>query len=264
MIGWSRELGLVRGIERASDNCVAVIKSHLAGRDPAHLRRYRVINFVTDDEKSQQIILRRRTCINWLDKCLIQMAGAVPPLARTFLIRRPVQRLLRHLSRKSRRRGVQRNHFPGAVRQHKQVAAAQPPQIGRAILDGSFMLRGHERAQIGKIGEQLRQVGQRQFAFAMEVLISADGILQVSEDAFLYLGLHGAAHQQQAGPGKAGRDQQHGEQKLGPHPKFHRSPLPAIIFLAALGVNAQTYNPCRVLSGNESDWSDLSPVSAAA
>src|SRR6202035_3995707 len=98
----------------------------------------------------------------------------------------------------------------------------------------------------------------------MEILVGANSVLQIGEDALLHLGLHAAAHQQQARPSKAGRNQQHGEQKLGPHPKFHRSPLRALTFLAALGVTAQTYNPYRELSGNVSDWSDLSPASAAA
>src|ERR1700674_2643061 len=59
----------------------------------------------------------------------------------------------------------------------------------------------------------------------MEVLVGADRVMKVREDALPDLRLNAATHQQQAGPGSAGGDQKHGEQKLGPHPKFHHAHL---------------------------------------
>ena len=69
------------------------------------------------------------------------------------------------------------------------------------------MLSGHQCPQIRQVREQFRQVGQGKLALAVEVLVSADGVVQIREDALLHLCLNGAAHQQQAGPGEAGRDQ---------------------------------------------------------
>src|SRR5580692_8154444 len=100
-----RELSLMRGIQGAFHNRVAVEEGHLAGRDSAYLRRNRVVNFITDHEESQQLVVDCGTGIDGLEKYLVQMLSTVPPLARTFLTG-GVQRLLRHLPRKTRARRV--------------------------------------------------------------------------------------------------------------------------------------------------------------
>src|SRR5579864_269940 len=76
-----RKLGLMRRIQGASDNRIAIVESYLAGSNPAHLRRDGIVNFVTDRQKTQQIILRRRASIDGLEKDLIQMPSPEPPLA---------------------------------------------------------------------------------------------------------------------------------------------------------------------------------------
>ena len=47
----------MRGIQGASHNRVAVVERYLASSDPAYLRRYCVVNFITDHEESQQLVL---------------------------------------------------------------------------------------------------------------------------------------------------------------------------------------------------------------
>jgi hypothetical protein len=47
-------------------------------------------------------------------------------------------------------------------------------------------------------------VGQRKFAFTVKVLVGADGVVEVGEDALFHLRLNTAAHEQQAGTGEAG------------------------------------------------------------
>ena len=68
---------------------------------------------------------------------------------------------------------MQGHDFARAVGQHKQIAARQPPQIGGSILDGGFVLRGHQRPQIGQVGQQLSKVGEGKLALAVKILEGA-------------------------------------------------------------------------------------------
>src|SRR2546428_11104107 len=107
-------------------------------------------------------------------------------------------------------------------------------------------------------------MGQREFAFALEVLEGADGIMQVSKNSLLNLGLHATAHQKKAGACQSRGNQQHGEQELCPHPKLRHacSPVSLVqIFCSAL--SARICSPCRVPSGNALDWRALFAPSAA-
>src|SRR5579862_462417 len=195
------KLCFLRGIESTADNSVPVIKSHLAGGDAADLRCHGVVNFVADCKKSKELVVSRRPKIDWLQKNLVQVVSAEPPLACAFLIERNAEGLLRHFPRKAGRCGVQSNDFACPVRQHKQVTTRQTPQVSRAILNGGLVLCGHQSAQSRKVGEQFRQVDQRNLAFPLEVLEGADGVMQVGNNTLLDLCLYTATHQQQAAPG---------------------------------------------------------------
>src|SRR2546421_12788583 len=68
-------------------------------------------------------------------------------------------------------------------------------------------------------------MGQCKFAFALKVLEGADRIVQVSKNSPFYLRLHATTHQKKAGAGQSSGYQQHGKQKLCPHPKFRHALL---------------------------------------
>ncbi len=158
---------------------------------------------------------------------------------------------------------MQRDHAAGPVGQDKQIAARQPPQTAGGILNGGLMLRGHQRPQVGQVRQQLGGVRQGKFTFPLEILEGTDRIAQVGEDFPPDLLLHAVPHQQKAGTGESGGDQQHGEQKLGAHPKFQhqRSLLPPVV---PLSITVQICSPCRAPFGSVPDWPGPSPASAAA
>ena len=79
---------------------------------------------------------------------------------------------------------MQRNHAAGPVGQDKQIATRQPPQSAGRILNGGFVLRGHQRPQVRQVSQQFGGADQRKFAFPLEILECADGILQVGENLF--------------------------------------------------------------------------------
>src|SRR5450755_1178591 len=105
-------------------------------------------------------------------------------------------------------------------------------------------------------------MGERKFAFSLEVLEGADGIAQVGEYFPPDLLLYAVAHQQKASASESSGNQQHGEQKLGTHLKFqHERSLQRP---ARVGITAQICNPRRGLSGSVPDWRGPSLTSAAA
>ena len=67
----SGQFRFVRGTERAPDDGVAVVKSNLARRDAAHLRRDSVVNVITHHQETQQAVLRGGAKIDGLEENLI-------------------------------------------------------------------------------------------------------------------------------------------------------------------------------------------------
>ena len=63
------------------------------------------------------------------------------------------------------------------------------------------MLGRHQRAHPWLVGQQLRRIGQRAFAFLLKILKGVYGILQVGGDFLLFVLPHPAAHHQKAGGG---------------------------------------------------------------
>src|ERR1700686_1746150 len=62
--------------ESALDDGIAIVKRHLAGGD---LRGSSLVDLVTDDQDSEQTILRGWTEIDGLEKNFVEMSIAEPP-----------------------------------------------------------------------------------------------------------------------------------------------------------------------------------------
>src|SRR2546428_466100 len=100
------------------------------------------------------------------------MLCAEPPMFLPF--KRRSERTLRHFAGKARSTCVQGNNLPTPVGQNKQIASRKPPKGSGAILDRGFVVRGHQRAQVGQIGEQVRGMAERGLLLAMKILEGAD------------------------------------------------------------------------------------------
>src|ERR1700681_321398 len=64
-----------------SNDLIAIGKSDLASRDFADLARETVIDFIADDQESEQRAIRFRAKVNWLHKSLVQVMVVEPPMA---------------------------------------------------------------------------------------------------------------------------------------------------------------------------------------
>jgi hypothetical protein len=110
---------------------------------------------------------------------------------------------------------MKRHDIPTAVGQNKQIAAGKFPERRGAILDGSFIMGGHQGAKIGEIRQEIGGVAQGDYFLALKTLERADRVLQVGKNLLPYLRAHTLTDQKQAQGGQSGRDQNHGKQKLG-------------------------------------------------
>ena len=109
---------------------------------------------------------------------------------------------------------AQRNHVARAIRQDQQVAPAQLPHIGGGILDGRRVLGGHQRANIGQVGEQRRGPGQGFFLLRLEALVVGDGVAHVLANVFADPLPHAIADDEQRRRGQAGGNRQERQQEI--------------------------------------------------
>src|ERR1700691_1969283 len=89
----ARTLGLSGG-QGGGNNFIAEGESDLAGRDLAKHAGQAVINFIADDQKTEQRTFRLGTKVNRLHKSLEEMVCATPPVARVLCVQGPLEVLL--------------------------------------------------------------------------------------------------------------------------------------------------------------------------
>src|ERR1700680_2573288 len=185
----------------------------MAGRDLAYLLGKTVIDFITNDEKTEKRAFGLSTEINGLYEGLVEMVGSQPPVPGIFLIERLMKIFLRRLAGKARRFGVQADHGAVAIDQYKQIAAGQLRHVRRCILNGCRIMRGHQGAGNGKVGQQFRRARQHFFPHMLEIFKGADRVAQIYAEAFSDVTLNTALHEKQAGSCEPRRNEQHGQQK---------------------------------------------------
>src|SRR5260370_34542728 len=124
------------------------------------------------------------------------MLRAEPPM---FLSgKRRNEKTLRHFTGKTWSICVQGNDLPTPVGQNKQIASCQMPRGSGTILDRGFVVRGHQRAQIAQIGQQVGRMAERGLLLPMKVLEGADRISQVGKNLPLDFRSYTLADQEQA------------------------------------------------------------------
>ena len=106
---------------------------------------------------------------------------------------------------------MQRNQSSLRVREREQIAAFEPPQAGRGILDCGLVPGCHQGAQIWQIGQQFCGAGECVFALILENLEGVHRIAQARKDFTANLFLNAVAYQEQGGTSEPEGNQQHGE-----------------------------------------------------
>src|SRR5260370_36680817 len=108
------------------------------------------------------------------------MLRAEPPM---FLSgKRGNEKTLRHFTGKAWSICVQGDDLPTPVCQNKQIASCQMPKGRGTILDCGFVVRGHPRAQVWQIGEQVVRMAENGLLLPVEVLEGADRVSQVGKN----------------------------------------------------------------------------------
>ena len=80
------QLRLLHRGQGGLDDGIAVVERHLAGGNAAHLRGDPVIDFVSDNQESQLRVFRRGAEVDGLDKDLVKMLPAKPPVPGALVI----------------------------------------------------------------------------------------------------------------------------------------------------------------------------------
>src|SRR5579864_243972 len=124
-----------------SHNFVAVGESYFTSRDLADLSGQSIINLVSNDQEPDHGAIGAGAEINRLNKSLVEMMLAEPPVARVGLVfvERLPEVFFRVVPREPRSFRVHGDHVAAAVDQNEQIAAAAGvhPDLLRGVLDGT-------------------------------------------------------------------------------------------------------------------------------
>ena len=115
----------LRRHQRRAYNFVSARKSHLAARHLAYFRRQPVIDFISNHEEAEQRAIGSGTAVDRLDKCLVEVMVAQPPMARfsALLIERLLEIFFGCLFCEPRCLGMHSDDLTFAVDHDKQIAS---------------------------------------------------------------------------------------------------------------------------------------------
>src|ERR1700739_4730590 len=142
------------------------------------------------------------------------MPATKPPILRLLFGKRTAQKALGHLTLKAGGDRLNSQNLPGTVREKKQIASALLPNLRRGILNSRFILRGHQRADVGQIRQEFRRARLNFLALALKGFVRIDGIAQVFLKAVPDLFLNVVADDQQCCASKSGGNYQKRKKKL--------------------------------------------------
>src|ERR1700681_2543625 len=226
----SQQLRFLGRLQRAPHNRIAITKRHFARGHTAQVPGHAIVNLVTQQQVSQNLVPARGTKVNILEENFVEVAFDVPPVSRLLPRHHQRKEVLPLANRNLLWSGLQRHHFPGRISQQQQVAARQLPQVARCVLDGCRIVRSHQRPHIRQVGQQRRRALERNFPLFLKVVECGNGILQVALDSHPHLLLHSVPYYQQRRERQCGRYHHHGKQELGPQPNSaHGQTLEGII-----------------------------------
>src|ERR1700733_3814941 len=125
-VAQGRALGLT-GRERGRNDFIAVGENYLTRGGLADLSSQTIIDFVADDQETQQRPVRLGAKINRLHKSLVEVMGAKPPVTGTVFVQRSLYVILRRLAGQARRFRMERDYGAISIGQYQKIAAGQWP-----------------------------------------------------------------------------------------------------------------------------------------
>src|SRR5579864_5874021 len=112
------------------------------------------------------MVFRRRAEVDGFQKNFVQVLGAEPPAL--LRLQGRSKRSLRHFTDESRGVGMQRDDLTFPICKNKQIAAGEPPQWRRSILDCGLVVSRHQRAQNWQVSDEIGGMAESDFFLALE------------------------------------------------------------------------------------------------
>src|SRR5437867_6103610 len=217
------ELPLLVGQERTDDDGFSVAERNMARRDSRHDRRQMRVDFEAGGQHTEQDVVLRRTEINRLKKHFVKMTSFKPPIAGLLSMQGVMQRTLGGFPIEVTVRGMKRHDLPGWIGEKKKVASRHLREISRSVLNGRFVVGGHQRFDIWETRRDFGRLREHSLALLRQLLKGQKGTVELFIDLSLCVFAEVILDDQQTNAGEYRGHENQGKEKFRTQPNLdHR------------------------------------------